>query len=94
MKGKKWMWLVAAVVAAGLGWFVLNRGAGNGNSTIPCSTFRGSERSEADQKLVDAVMESPEALDGAGVEPAAPTGQAASLRHLTCTMREYAPGAT
>ncbi len=65
MKQKKWMLLVAlAIIATGIGWLVLSRGTGDGNSTVPCSEFCGSERSEADQQLLDSVLESPEVLDG------------------------------
>ena len=59
--------VVAAVVAAGIGWFVLNRGTGNENAAVPCSATCGSERSEADQAFLDAVLESPEVLDGEGL---------------------------
>ena len=67
MKGK-WMLLVAAVVVAGIGWIVLNREAGNEKpllrSSVPCSVLCGSERSEEEQAFLDAVLESPELLDG------------------------------
>ena len=65
MKQKKWMLMgIAAVVAAGIGWFVASRGTGNGDSAVSCSKPCGFERSEGDQRLVDAVLESPEMLDG------------------------------
>ena len=84
MKGK-WMLMGAAVVAAGIGWIVLNREAGIGKplprSSVPCAKSCGSERSEEEQAFLDAVLESPETLDGTVAELAVPTGQAGSLRH-------------
>jgi len=73
--------IVAAIAAAVAAWVVLNRGSGNGQALSRSST-PNSERSEEDQTLVDAVLESPEKFDEAVVESAEPKEEAGAIESV------------
>lgn len=70
MKMNKWMmWVFAAIIAVGIGWFVADRKTVEPRNA---ASAVATQRPAAEQALVDAVLESPERLDAPVVESAKP----------------------
>ena len=80
-KPNKWMLLaVAGMVAAGTGWLVSGRYKEESRKAEPVV----AERLAAEQEFLDAVLESPERMDGAVAASAEPGGEVTEM--LVCTL--------